>query len=122
LSSASAVTGRYAENLACLELVRCGYEIVARNVRCGRGELDIIARHDGALVFVEVKSRRGGVHPAAFAESVSPRKQLLVRRAAFRYLCSHCRTADVQCRFDVVLVVFPGGPGTPSATLIRDAF
>ena len=37
-------------------MVRHGFIIIARNVRIGRGELDIVARHNGVMVAVEVKT------------------------------------------------------------------
>ena len=50
--------GRAAEAQAQAYLVRRGYRLLAVNQRVGRGEIDIIARHGSALVFVEVKARR----------------------------------------------------------------
>lgn len=57
-------TGRYGEDLAHGYLHRLGWQVVERNWRCAHGEIDIVAREclaDGrsALVFVEVKTRRG---------------------------------------------------------------
>jgi putative endonuclease len=50
--------GRAAEELAVAYLRRQAYRVLAVNQRVGRGELDVIARRDGVLVFVEVKARR----------------------------------------------------------------
>ena len=50
--------GRAAEAQAQAYLVRRGYSLLAVNQRVGRGEIDIIARHGRALVFMEVKARR----------------------------------------------------------------
>lgn len=55
------------------ELVRRGYEIVARNVRTRSGEIDLICRDRREFVFVEVKTRRAGSFVAA-AEAVDRRK------------------------------------------------
>ena len=52
------VLGKTGEDLACRELERRGYAIVARRYRCRGGELDIIARDGRTTVFVEVKARR----------------------------------------------------------------
>ena len=51
--------GGYGEDLAVAYLEKLGYKIVGRNVRMRSGEIDIIATHKGATVFVEVKYRRG---------------------------------------------------------------
>ena len=51
--------GRYGEDLAAEHLRRQGLTVLARNWRCARGELDIVARDGSALVICEVKTRRG---------------------------------------------------------------
>ena len=50
--------GQWGERMAAVYLRDKGYEILARNFRTVRGELDIVAARDGTIVFVEVKSRR----------------------------------------------------------------
>ncbi len=55
----SRATGDTAETAAVSFLVSMGCRIVARNVYCRFGEIDIIAEKDGVLHFVEVKSGRG---------------------------------------------------------------
>ena len=67
--------GTFGETYTCHELKRRGYEIVDRNVRFRSGEIDIVAREGGELVFVEVKTRR----PSAFA---TPEDALSVTRMA----------------------------------------
>ena len=54
--------GRAGEELAAAYLERQGLSIVARNVRCRVGEIDIVARDGASVVFVEVKERRGEAH------------------------------------------------------------
>ncbi|MGZ6792765.1 MAG: YraN family protein, partial [Mycobacteriales bacterium] len=51
--------GRWGEEHAVRHLEAAGYEVLSRNWRCREGELDIVARSGGALVFVEVKARTG---------------------------------------------------------------
>jgi len=51
--------GRRGEDLACALLEEQGYEIVARNWRCRRGEIDVVARDAACWVFVEVKPGAG---------------------------------------------------------------
>jgi len=66
--------GKTGEDLACCELERRGYAIIARRHRCRTGELDIIARDGPTLVFVEVKARDGHAFGDA-AEAVTWQKQ-----------------------------------------------
>ena len=67
--------------------VRAGYTIVARNWRCTRGELDVVAWRDGVLVVCEVKARRNADFGDPF-ESITPRKMLRVRRATAAFMDS----------------------------------
>lgn len=110
--------GKHGEDLACLELRRRGYSIVARRYRTRHGEIDIVAMDHGVLVFVEVKtrsSRRFGTPLAA----VTPLKQRRLTRMALDYL-ARSRTAGVPCRFDVVAVAV--GQGRPVVEVATNAF
>ncbi len=51
--------GRWGEQRAAEALERAGFRIVARNWRCAEGEVDLVAEREGALYFVEVRTRRG---------------------------------------------------------------
>src|SRR3954468_11604696 len=100
--------GLMGEDLACAELRRRGYDIVERRYRTRFGEIDIVARHDGVTVFVEVKTRDGDAYGGG-AEAMTPWKQRRVAQMAVDYVARH-RLNDRPCRFDVVLVdVMPGG-------------
>jgi putative endonuclease len=85
-----------------------GYEVLDRNVRTRFGEIDLVARRGGVVVFVEVKSRTGvGFgHPG---EAVAALKQRRLGRLASAYLRQH-RIDDCEARFDVI-AVFAGGDG-----------
>jgi putative endonuclease len=83
--------GRLGEELAVGHLQRLGWQIVARNWRTRRGEIDAIARDGDWLVFVEVRARRAGPEGGAPylgrpEESVTPRKQLQLAHMAQAYL------------------------------------
>ena len=105
--------GREAEESACRFLREKGYEIVARNWRTVRGELDIVARDGPTLVFVEVKARSGSGFggPAA---AVHPSKQRRLISAARAFLSE--TACALPARFDVVAIL----DGVP--ILHRDAF
>ena len=105
--------GREAEESACRFLRGKGYEIVARNWRTARGELDIVARDGPALVFVEVKARSGTGFGGPEA-AVHPSKQRRLIAAARAFLSETAST--LPARFDVVAIL----DGVPR--LHRDAF
>src|ERR1700752_1304219 len=94
--------GRRGEDLACAELEKRGYVIIERRFRTRCGELDIVARDAGVLVFVEVKARSGGRFGTPL-ESVTWQKRQRVSRVAAAHLCPK-HLADVPCRFDVISI------------------
>jgi putative endonuclease len=110
--------GKRGEDLACAELEKRGYVIVDRRFRTRCGELDIVARDGGVLVFVEVRARSGCNFGTPF-ESVTWKKRQRLSRMAVSYLCAK-RLAGVACRFDVVSVVEEHG--TQTIELMRGAF
>lgn len=93
--------GRAAEALAATHLERHGLEIVARNYRCRRGEVDIIANEGATLVFVEVRLRARSDFGGA-AASIDGAKQRRIIIAAQHFLSR--RGSLPPCRFDVVLL------------------
>ena len=96
--------GLSAESRAALYLVAKGYRILARRYKSGVGEIDIVARRRGVLVFVEVKAR--DTFDAA-AEAIAPRQQQRIIAAANAWLGAHPEDLQWDMRFDAVLVV-PG--------------
>lgn len=94
------VVGRAAEQLAARFLEAHGLVILERNFRCRAGEVDLIARHGGTLVFIEVRLRAGDTFGGA-AASVDARKQAKVLRAARYYLANR---SEQPCRCDVVVL------------------
>jgi putative endonuclease len=111
--------GRQGEELACGELRRRGYAILARGFRTRHGEIDIVARDGDVLVFVEVKARSSRGFGGALG-AVTPRKQRQVMAMAQRYM-ARVGWAARPCRFDVVAVQADVG-AAPDVTLIRNAF
>ena len=96
--------GRRGEDLVADWYAGQGYVIVARNWRCGDGELDLIVRKGRQLVFCEVKTRttdRFGVP----AEAVDRRKQSRIRRLAARWLQEDDAPRAAGIRFDVASVL-----------------
>jgi putative endonuclease len=97
-------SGLVAEDVAGLALERRGFEVVERRWAAVRGasegEIDIIARKDRLIVFVEVKKR---ATLALAAESVLPRQQGRIRASAEAFMAFHPEYAGFDCRFDAVL-------------------
>ncbi|PKQ02525.1 MAG: YraN family protein [Alphaproteobacteria bacterium HGW-Alphaproteobacteria-12] len=93
--------GLRAETLAALLLRLKGYRIIARRMKTPAGEIDIVARRGRSLAIVEVKARGGG----EAAEALGPRQQRRLERAAAHFLGRFPQFADLDLRFDVVLVV-----------------
>jgi putative endonuclease len=94
--------GKTGEDLACRELERRGYAILARRWRQRAGEIDIVARDGRTLVFVEVKARSGPAFGAAVEAVAYRKRQRLVQLAQF-YLTIN-RLSNCPCRFDVVSI------------------
>ena len=121
-------SGRRGEDLAHRYLQSKGYLVVARNfrTRTGSAEVDIIARKEDAVVFVEVKSRDSDDFGPP-DRAVDQEKQLRIMKAAVEYL----RRADVkneQARFDIINIILspktvpnrsPNRPGARPVLRIR---
>ena len=99
--------GKLGEDLARAELQRRGYAIIARRYRTRCGEIDVIARHQGDIVFIEVKSREGSEFGGG-AAAVTGWKQQRIARMATDFLARR-GLVDSPCRFDVVTVDFVDG-------------
>lgn len=66
--------GRAGEELAAEHFRGLGYEVLARNFRCRRGEIDLVCRRGGVVSLVEVKTRAGAGHGTP-AEAIDGGKQ-----------------------------------------------
>lgn len=109
--------GSRGERLASRYLKRQGLRVLARGVRAGLGELDLVAREGEVLVFVEVKTRRRG-EPA---EAVTTEKQRRLTMAALAFARRH-GLLEVPSRFDVVAIVWPNDATAPEIKHYRNAF
>lgn len=91
------------EETACRFLVSQGYEVLERNFYSRFGEIDVVARDGGCLVFVEVKYRKNAAYGYPL-EAVNGKKQQKIRKTAEYYLYRH-NLFSVQARFDVVEIL-----------------
>jgi putative endonuclease len=111
--------GQAAEAEAARALQRAGLAVIERNVRLPEGEIDLVCRDDGVVVFVEVKCRRAGWDESP-AAAVSWHKQRRLTRLAQHYL-KWRRLDRVRCRFDVVSVTVDARGGF-DVRHVRSAF
>jgi putative endonuclease len=95
------VTGEIGEQLACDFLLHKGYQILERNYKQQKTEVDIIAKHQNYLVIVEVKTRSSNfVNPE---NAVSKGKQKTLVEAAVLY--QENKAIKSEIRFDIIAIV-----------------
>jgi len=107
--------GTKAEEQAAAYLKEQGYEILDRNYWCRFGEIDIIARNEEYLCFVEVKYRASSRYEAPEGV-ISAKKVHHICKASECYMQEKRIFPDTPVRYDVVLIV------GEDISLIRDAF
>jgi putative endonuclease len=95
--------GRRGEQLARSLLKKRGYRIVESNARGRYGEIDIVARVKGCLVFVEVRSRTSTEFGTP-EESVTRKKRQKLITCALDYVTSHDNPENQVWRIDVVAI------------------
>lgn len=111
--------GARGESLAKQYLINQGYEIITSNWSTRYGEIDIVARSHGVIVFVEVKTRQDRDTESAFA-GISRAKHARLVKAAYQYL--HERGLDdARWRMDVIGVAWHG-VRQPVIDHVEDAF
>ena len=91
------------EEFAVQVIQQAGFEIIDTNYLCKLGEIDIIARKDQDLVFIEVRYRRSDFYGGPL-QSVDKKKQRRIGLAANHFLQKHKLTNKVACRFDVFAI------------------
>lgn len=110
--------GAIGEELAVELLKETGYTVIQQNYRCKHGEIDIIAKEGGTIVFVEVKTRRN-IWYGTPEEAVGYRKQRQLKLLAAQYLA---RYHDISrpCRFDVVSILLDRNDKPVSLKIIEN--
>jgi len=93
--------GQLGEERASRYLQHRGFAILDRNIRLGRGELDIVAKRGDLIVFVEVKAHKSR---QASLLSMHPDKCSRLQSAAETWLSRHMNLAQCQCRFDLIIL------------------
>lgn len=92
-----------------------GYFLLDRNWRCSEGEIDLVARRDRTVVFIEVKTRTSNSFGEP-VEAVTTRKQGKLRKTATRWLTENGAPLHGEFRFDVASVI------GDDVMIIEDAF
>jgi putative endonuclease len=110
--------GQESESIAVSHLKKNGYKILERNYRSKLGEIDIIAKDKGTLVFVEVKAKRSDRFGNP-KEAVTLKKQRKISQVALYYL-NDTNQGRVKARFDVVAI--SSMEDRPSVEIIKNAF
>jgi putative endonuclease len=117
--------GAWGEDLACEDLLKAGYVVIARNVRPTDhdvpGEIDIIATRGDELHFVEVRLREGDDFGPAI-ESFTAGKKSRVRRAARALLDDYPDWRRYKPFFSVVAIDVEPATGAVHKEFIPDAF
>lgn len=114
--------GKQGEYLAEQFLKKHGYKIIERNYRCCLGEIDLIARHQNDLVFIEVKTRNS-FNFSYPVEAVNYAKQRKIIQVSLYYI-KEKRLTGVNCRYDVIGIVLDKNKPKPvyDLQLIKGAF
>ena len=110
--------GNNAEDIACQYLLELGWDIIERNYYAGHNEIDIIAKDEDIIVFIEVKMR-SSTHFGLPIEHVNETKVFRIFKAAERWVqeneCQH-----TPLRFDIIGILQK--KNTHDLTHLKDAF
>ena len=101
------LTGNEGENRAASYLEAKGFEIIERNWRTNRGEIDIIAFKNDTLVFVEVKTLPNGTLDMIQRELNNQKRERILKTSK-RFLLKHREYNNSYVRFDVIVIDMPG--------------
>ncbi len=112
------ITGINGEEIAIKHLTGKSCTIIEKNWRCGRLEVDIIAREGDRLIIAEVKTRTRGFLQSP-GEAVNRRKQEFLIRAANAYIRK--MNLDLEVRFDIITIIF-SKKGDHTVQHIENAF
>jgi putative endonuclease len=118
-------TGEIAEDFVAHRLAAAGWELVERNARTRYGEIDIVAREGGTLVFIEVKGARVGTSfgPEKPILAIDRRKQRRVRRLATAWMAERRDQPPYdEIRFDAVGVTLDRAGRPLDVDYVKGAF
>jgi len=93
--------GKWGEQKAAAFLESRGLEVVAYNWRCLYGEIDLVARNENQLIFVEVKTRKNDQYGLP-ENAITPKKKGHLVRSAMEYINRYAVTCE--WRIDIVSI------------------
>lgn len=101
------ILGKIGEDIATKYLINKGYKIIERNFYCKMGEIDIIAKKDEYIVFIEVKTRSSNKYGIPVDAITNKKIKNLYKTAKF-YVYTR-RLQNRLIRFDAIEVYFDNG-------------
>ena len=120
MNNTNKVLGKLGEDIAYNHYVNMGYEILDRNFSIKRGEIDLIAKKDKIVVFVEVKSRRSNTFGAP-RESVTIFKQNKIKFISNYYIIKN-NLNNFLIRYDIAEVLLNNKYNNYRINILEDAF
>jgi putative endonuclease len=113
LSKTTTEIGRVAEAAVRAWLTENGASILDTNIRAGRGEIDILARHDAVALIIEVRTRGEGSYTSAFESITRDKRRRIVSAAKVVWKTRLKKMAGIErLRFDVASVTIVGAETT----------
>lgn len=112
--------GNLGENIAKDYLINNDYKILDSNFRCYIGEIDVIARKNDIISFIEVKSRYYNDYGIP-REAVTHKKQMTISKVASYYITKH-NLKNYYYSFDVIELLFEIYSNNYTLNFIKDAF
>ncbi|MGL6196396.1 MAG: YraN family protein, partial [Thermoguttaceae bacterium] len=107
------------EKIAAAYLKKKKYKVLGTNVALMQGELDIIAKEDDCVVFVEVRTRKNDKNGQPY--ELSQKKRRKVASLGKTYIKIH-DLYDEMYRFDIISILLPDDSADPQITHIENAF
>jgi len=112
--------GNYWEQKAQEYLKRKGMSSLTRNYYSRFGEIDLIMKDGGTIVFVEVKYRKSAAFGGAIASITNKKQQNLTKTATIYLQQAQLNAYNTPCRFDIVTI--EGEEDSPTITWLKNAF
>jgi len=98
-------TGRWGEEIAIKYLKHKNYQLITRNYYIQGGEIDLVTKKDGIIVFVEVKFRSGRKYGTG-QEAVTRAKRQKLIRAIFSFLAAHGEYRATRWQLDLIAISY----------------
>ena len=99
--------GKRGEHIACTYLKKRRYEIIEKNFFCKLGEIDIIAKQENIIIFIEVKTRKNKYYGNP-AEAINKTKKIHMYNVA-KYYMQIKELRNIQVRFDAIEIMMERG-------------